>query len=82
MLVDEAHSFLVAGPHGRGVAEEQGVLEQVDYLVVTFSKALGGVGGALIAPREVARYVNWYAKCRMFSCALDPAVTAQHPTSR
>lgn len=76
VLVDEAHSFLVAGPHGRGVAEEQGVLEQVDYLVVTFSKALGGVGGALIAPREVARYVNWYAKCRMFSCALDPAVTA------
>jgi glycine C-acetyltransferase len=76
VLVDEAHSFLVAGPSGRGVAEEHGVLDQVDYLVVTFSKALGGVGGALIASREVARYVNWYAKCRMFSCAIDPAVTA------
>lgn len=74
LLVDEAHSFGVAGPKGRGVAEEQGVLEEVDYLVVTFSKALGGVGGALIAPKDVARYVNWYAKCRMFSCALDPAV--------
>jgi glycine C-acetyltransferase len=43
---------------------------------VTFSKALGGIGGALIARREVARYVNWYARCRMFSCALGPAVTA------
>jgi glycine C-acetyltransferase len=76
VLVDEAHSFLVAGPTGRGVAEQCGVLDGVDYLVVTFSKALGGIGGALIARREVTRYVNWYARCRMFSCAMAPAVTA------
>jgi glycine C-acetyltransferase len=76
VLVDEAHSFLLCGERGRGVAEQQGVLDQVDYLVVTFSKALGGVGGALIARREVARYVNFFARCRAFSCALDPAVTA------
>jgi 7-keto-8-aminopelargonate synthetase-like enzyme len=76
VLVDEAHSFGLTGARGRGVAEELGVLDQVDYFVVTFSKALAGVGGALIARRELARYVNWYARCRMFSCALDPAVTA------
>jgi glycine C-acetyltransferase len=76
VLVDEAHSFLLTGERGRGVAEAQGVLDQVDYFVITFSKALGGIGGALIARRDVARYVNWYARCRMFSCALDPAVTA------
>lgn len=76
VLVDEAHSFLVAGATGRGVAEAQGVLDDVDYLVITFSKALGGVGGAVVARREVARYINWYARCRMFSCALDPAVAA------
>ena len=76
VLVDEAHSFMLCGPNGRGVAEQQGVLDQVDYFVVTFSKALSGVGGALVARREIARYVNWYARCRTFSCALDPAVTA------
>lgn len=76
VLVDEAHSFGLTGARGRGVAEELGVLDQVDYLVVTFSKALGGVGGALIAKKQLARYVNWYARCRMFSCAIDPAVTA------
>ncbi len=75
VLVDEAHSFGVAGPTGRGVCEAQGVLEDVDLLVLTFSKAFGGVGGALVARTEVARYVNWYARCRMFSCALDPAVS-------
>ncbi|MGH8547598.1 MAG: aminotransferase class I/II-fold pyridoxal phosphate-dependent enzyme [Methylococcales bacterium] len=75
VLVDEAHSMLVAGPNGRGVSEAQGVLEAVDSIVVTFSKALGGVGGALIANKALTQYVNWYARCRMFSCALDPAVT-------
>ena len=75
VLVDEAHSFLVAGEGGRGVCEEEGVLEEVDLLVTTFSKGFGGVGGALIARKHVTRYVNWFAKCRMFSCAIDPAVT-------
>jgi glycine C-acetyltransferase len=76
VLVDEAHSFGVAGPAGRGVAEAAGVLDQVDLLVVTFSKALGGVGGAVITTADLARYIGWYARCRMFSCAIDPAVTA------
>ncbi len=74
-LVDEAHSALVAGEHGRGVCEQQGVLEDVDLYVMTFSKAFGGVGGAVYAKKEITKYMNWYAKCRMFSCALDPAVT-------
>ncbi|GAB63505.1 MAG: aminotransferase class I/II-fold pyridoxal phosphate-dependent enzyme [Candidatus Jettenia sp.] len=75
ILVDEAHSTLIAGENGRGVSEESGVLEDIDLYVITFSKAFSGVGGALLAKKEVVRYVNWYAKCRMFSCALDPAVT-------
>jgi 7-keto-8-aminopelargonate synthetase-like enzyme len=74
-LVDEAHSALLAGENGRGVCEEQGVLEDVDLYVMTFSKAFGGVGGAVYAKKEIVKYINWYAKCRMFSCALDPAVT-------
>lgn len=74
-LVDEAHSALLAGENGRGVCEEQGVLADVDLYVMTFSKAFGGVGGALWAKNNICQYVNWYAKCRMFSCALDPAVT-------
>ncbi len=74
-LVDEAHSALVAGENGRGVCEMQGVLEDVDLYVMTFSKAFGGVGGAVYAKKNIIHYINWYAKCRMFSCALDPAVT-------
>ena len=74
-LVDEAHSILLGGPNGRGICEEQGVLEDIALYVMTFSKAFAGVGGAVLAKEEVTRYINWFARCRMFSCALDPAVT-------
>jgi len=46
LAVDEAHSFGAYGDRGLGCAEAQGVLDQVDFIVGTFSKALGGVGGS------------------------------------
>src|SRR5207245_3567363 len=45
LLVDEAHSLGTFGATGLGCAEDQGVLEQVDFVVGTFSKSLAGVGG-------------------------------------
>jgi len=75
VLVDEAHSILATGPSGRGVAAAQGVLDQIDLFVITFSKAFGAIGGAVIARPDIARYIKWYARCRLFSCGLDPAVT-------
>jgi glycine C-acetyltransferase len=74
-LVDEAHSMLLAGSRGRGACERDNALDLVDLIVMTFSKSFSGVGGALVARKAIAHYVNWYARCRMFSCALDPAVT-------
>ncbi len=74
-LVDEAHSTLLAGEHGCGFSEEHGVLRDVDFYVMTFSKAFSAVGGAVLARKDLARYINWYARCRMFSCALAPAAT-------
>lgn len=74
-LVDEAHSILTAGSTGRGACEELGVLDKVDMVVGTFSKGFSGVGGFLYANKNLTNYVNFYARNRMFSCALDPAVT-------
>jgi 8-amino-7-oxononanoate synthase len=45
LLVDEAHSLGVLGAHGRGAAEEQGIEDDVDCVVGTFSKSLVSVGG-------------------------------------
>src|SRR5688500_10301609 len=45
VLVDEAHSMGFIGEHGRGVAEAQGVIDDVDFIIGTFSKSVGTVGG-------------------------------------
>ncbi len=74
-LVDEAHSFLIAGPTGKGVCEAQDVLNDVDMIILTFSKSFGGIGGCLIAKAEMTAYLDYFARSRMFSCALDPGVT-------
>ena len=75
ILVDEAHSLLIAGKTGKGVVEEFDVLADVDLLIGTFSKSFGGIGGCEYAKNDLINYMNYYARSRMFSCALDPAVT-------
>lgn len=75
VLVDEAHSSLLMGDKALGVVEHENALDVVDFIVLTFSKAFGAVGGALLCPRELVPYFNWFSRTRFFSCALDPAVT-------
>src|SRR5258706_6306795 len=49
LLVDEAHSLGVLGETGRGLAEATGVEADVDFIVGTFSKSLGSVGGFVVS---------------------------------
>ncbi|WP_433527940.1 aminotransferase class I/II-fold pyridoxal phosphate-dependent enzyme [Micromonospora sp. CA-263727] len=74
IVVDEAHSFGVVGPNGLGVAEHFGVLDQVDAVVATFSKALGSVGGFVLTRRELERELRYMAPSYTSSRGSAPAV--------
>lgn len=76
VLVDEAHSALLSGERGRGECEAQHVLNDVDFIALTFSKGFAGIGGALIGKTKYVDYVSLNARCRIFSCAMDPAVVS------
>ncbi len=76
LLVDEAHSMGVLGEKGRGLAEEDGVLSDVDYVVGTFSKSLGNTGGFCVgdsADMDVLRYAS---RPYVFTASLAPATIA------
>lgn len=76
MFVDEAHSMLGCGDHGRGAAERFGVEEYFPLVYGTFSKAFGSVGGFVAGPRETLQYLRFYAHPYVYSCALPPVVIA------
>ncbi len=76
VLLDEAHSAFVYGATGRGVAEHYGLEDAVDIHVGTFSKSLGGQGGYVAGSRNLYNYLKGFARARVFSCALSPAVAA------
>jgi len=76
LLVDEAHSLGVYGDNGRGVAEEQGVLDKVDFIVGTFSKSLGAMGGFCASQHDVLSLFRYVSRPFMFTASPSPAVMA------
>jgi glycine C-acetyltransferase len=58
------------------VAEKYGLEEDIDIHVGTFSKALGGMGGFVAGSQALYNYLMGFARSRVFSCALSPAVSA------
>ena len=76
LLVDEAHSFGCFGEHGRGLAEEQGVEAEVDFLVGTFSKSLGAIGGFGASNHPGFDLLRLCARPYMFTASPSPASMA------
>ncbi len=76
LLVDEAHSLGVYGERGCGVAEAQGVLDKVDFIVGTFSKSLGAMGGFCASQHEVLGLFRYVSRPFMFTASPSPAVMA------
>jgi 8-amino-7-oxononanoate synthase len=73
LMVDEAHSFGAYGPRGLGCAEAQGVLDQVDFVVGTFSKALAGVGGFCVSDHPALRLLPFAARPYVFTASSSPS---------
>ena len=92
LLVDEAHSLGTYGATGLGCAEDQGILEQVDFVVGTFSKSLAGIGGVCVSDHPELRALHVLARAYVFTASASPSnvasvaaavkVIRQHPEIR
>ncbi len=74
--LDEAHSTLMFGKNGRGVAEHFGVEERIGVSFGTFSKSFGGVGGFVCSNAAIINYLKGYSSPWNFSCSPSPPVVA------
>ncbi len=81
VLVDEAHSMGFIGENGRGVAEEQGVLDDVDFIIGTFSKSVGTVGGFCVSNHPKFDILRLVCRPYVFTASLPPSVVATAATS-
>ncbi len=76
LLVDEAHSLGVLGSNGRGLAEEAGVEQNVDFIVGTFSKSLGAIGGFCVSNQAAMNLVPLAARPYIFTASSSPSTIA------
>ncbi len=71
LLLDDTHGFGINGPQGRGTAAAAGV--RADVLVVTFGKAAGVAGAAVLCDEIVAEYLLQFARHLIYSTAMPAA---------
>jgi 8-amino-7-oxononanoate synthase len=81
VLVDEAHSMGFIGEHGRGVAEAAGVIDDCDFIIGTFSKSVGTVGGFCVSNHPKFEIMRLVCRPYVFTASLPPSVVATAATS-
>ncbi|APG05863.1 8-amino-7-oxononanoate synthase [Luteibacter rhizovicinus DSM 16549] len=81
LMVDEAHSMGVLGEKGRGLAEVDGVLDDIDYVVGTFSKSLGNTGGFCVGDSDDMDVLRYASRPYVFTASLAPATIAATRTA-
>ena len=81
VLSDEAHSMGFYGPNGRGVYEALGCEDDVDFIVGTFSKSVGTVGGFCVSNHPKFEAIRLACRPYIFTASLPPSVVATAATS-
>ena len=81
ILDDEAHGMGFFGANGRGVYEEQGVESEIDFVVGTFSKSVGTVGGFCVSNHPKFEVLRLVCRPYVFTASLPPSVVATAATS-
>lgn len=72
LYVDEAHAFGVRGDFGRGCAEENNMIDGIDFIIGTFGKAIASAGAFIICDKNVREYLINKSRSFIFTTALPP----------
>lgn len=76
LFVDEAHGVGVLGEKGRGATDYFNMLDRVDMISITFSKSLGGCGGALLGKKNILDAIRLDSRPFLFTASNTPSSLA------
>jgi 8-amino-7-oxononanoate synthase len=77
LYVDDAHGVGVLGPDGRGSVAAAGLnVRDVPLQLVTFGKALGSYGAAVVGDEDLIAHLVETARPHIYTTALSPAQAA------
>jgi 7-keto-8-aminopelargonate synthetase-like enzyme len=77
LMIDEAHSIGVLGPHGHGISEYFDVdAADVDLWMGTLSKSFASCGGYIAGTRAVVEYLKYFGSGFVYSVGISPANAA------
>jgi 8-amino-7-oxononanoate synthase len=76
LFVDEAHATGIFGLQGSGLVAEQDIVDQVDVIMGTFSKALGSFGAYVACSAKTKQFLINTCRSLIYSTALPPGVIA------
>lgn len=72
ILLDEAHSAGVLGVEGQGLAYSLGLTSKMAARVITFGKAFGCAGAAVLGSKVLIDYLINFARPFIYTTALSP----------
>jgi glycine C-acetyltransferase len=70
LIIDDAHGFGVLGPNGRGAAEDQGCMDEVDLYFSTFAKSMAGIGAFVAGDKDIIDYLRYNTRSQIFAKSL------------
>ncbi len=77
LMLDEAHAIGVLGPQGAGLARAAGLdTQSCPVLMLTFGKALGSAGAAILGSNEVIESIINFSRPWIYTTAMPPALAA------
>lgn len=74
--LDEVHAVGMYGPHGAGIAEREGLMDEVDIIQGTMAKAYGVIGGYVASRAVVIDMIRSFAPGFIFTTSQPPAIAA------
>lgn len=76
IMVDDAHGIGILGKNGRGTIEHFGLDDEIDLVMITFSKSLASIGGMVAGEERVLDFIKHHGRSLIFSASMPPASVA------